>query len=56
MKTRGSRRGQGLVEYALLIGLMAIVALVALTFMGTTLTGTFYNGFALALQNVAAAS
>lgn len=31
--------GQGLAEYALILGLIAIVAIVALTFLGTQISG-----------------
>ena len=32
---RGSQRGQGLAEYALILGLIAVVSIVALLFMGS---------------------
>lgn len=35
--------GQGLVEYALIIGLIAIVAIVALTASGSSISGIFDN-------------
>lgn len=35
--------GQGLVEYALIIGLIAIVAIAALTSAGTSVGGMFNN-------------
>jgi len=34
------QRGQGLAEYALILGLVAIVAIVALIFLGTQVSGT----------------
>jgi Flp pilus assembly pilin Flp len=34
----GSARGQGLVEYVLILSLIAIVAMVALTFFGSQLS------------------
>ena len=33
--------GQGLVEYGLIIGLVAVVVIGALTLMGTSITGLF---------------
>jgi Flp pilus assembly pilin Flp len=33
--------GQGLAEYALILGLIAIVAVLALTFMGNQISGLF---------------
>lgn len=37
---RGDRdeKGQGLAEYALILGLIAVVAIAALVFMGTTIS------------------
>jgi Flp pilus assembly pilin Flp len=32
------QRGQGLAEYALILGLIAVVAIVALLFLGTTIS------------------
>ena len=47
MATRmeGARRskGQGLVEYALVIAVVAVIAVVGLTFLGTKLSATFSN-------------
>lgn len=37
------RKGQGMVEYALILVLVALVAAVALTNLGTTLATTFTN-------------
>ena len=37
---RRSEAGQGLAEYALMIGLVAVVAIVALMFMGNEISGT----------------
>ena len=34
-------KGQGLVEYALILVLIAIVVIVAMRALGTTVTGTF---------------
>ncbi len=36
-------RGQGLVEYALIIALLAIVVIVALNFLASGITGALYN-------------
>ncbi len=35
------QRGQGLAEYALILGLIAIVAIVALVFLGTTISSVY---------------
>lgn len=35
--------GQGLVEYALILGLIAVVVIVALTFMGPRIASVFNN-------------
>ena len=35
--TRDEERGQGLAEYALILGLIAIVAIAALIFLGATI-------------------
>ena len=46
MKAReasGSQRGQGLVEYALIIALIALVVIVALRFLGGTVGNTYNN-------------
>jgi pilus assembly protein Flp/PilA len=39
----GSERGASLVEYALLVGLIAIVCLVAIAFFGQSTSGRFSN-------------
>ena len=42
--TRGAgdeQRGQGLAEYALILGLIAIVAIVSLIFLGSSVSGLF---------------
>lgn len=36
-------KGQGMVEYALLIGLIAIVVIVALIFLGPQISNMFFN-------------
>jgi len=38
-----SESGQGLVEYALIIALLAIVVIVALNFLASGITGALYN-------------
>jgi Flp pilus assembly pilin Flp len=43
MNTVNSERGQGLVEYALIIVLLAIVSIVALNFLAGGITGALYN-------------
>ena len=37
---RRTQRGQGLAEYALILGLIAVAAIVALTFMGGQINAT----------------
>ena len=39
--TKTGQRGQGLAEYALILGLIAIVAIIALAFLGTSISGLF---------------
>ena len=39
----GDDRGQGLVEYALIIALVSVVALVSLSFLGTKANNTLSN-------------
>jgi pilus assembly protein Flp/PilA len=39
----GSEDGQGLAEYALILALIAIAVIVALSFLGSSITGTFEN-------------
>lgn len=41
MLSIASERGQGLVEYALIIALIALVVILALELFGTTLSNTF---------------
>ncbi len=38
----GSEDGQGLAEYALILGLIAIVAIVSMVFLGETIEGLFW--------------
>jgi len=37
------QRGQGMVEYALVIAVVAVIAIVGLRFLGTNLSSTFSN-------------
>jgi pilus assembly protein Flp/PilA len=39
----GNEEGQGLVEYALIIALVAIVCIVALTLLGNRVSNTYTN-------------
>jgi hypothetical protein len=53
--SRGSRQaelGQGLPEYALIIALIAIVAISALIFLGTTLSGYFTDPINLEIGQI----
>jgi pilus assembly protein Flp/PilA len=43
VKVQNRERGQGLVEYALIIALVAILLVVALTVLKTQLSGVFSN-------------
>ena len=45
--------GQDLIEYALLIGLIALVAVGAVTSVGTTLNNVFWNVISTGLANAA---
>jgi pilus assembly protein Flp/PilA len=38
-----TERGASMVEYALLIGLIAVVAVIAVSVLGTTISGLFTN-------------
>ena len=40
-RSADEQRGQGLAEYALILGLIAIVALISLVFLGTSVSGLF---------------
>lgn len=42
MNKTHKKSGQGLVEYALIIGLIALAAVIALTNLGTKITDGFY--------------
>ena len=44
----GQEEGQDLLEYGLLAALIAIVALGAVTALGNTITGVFWNAIAAA--------
>ncbi len=39
---QATQRGQGLAEYALILGLIAILAIVSLVFLGSTITDLFW--------------
>lgn len=43
MNPMNKQSGQGLVEYALIIVLLAIVLIVALNFLASGITGAMYN-------------
>jgi len=51
MKSIKNEKGQGMVEYALIIGLVAIVVVVALGLLGGSITDTF-NSIVDKLGNV----
>jgi len=40
LRIHDNDNGQGLAEYALILGLIAIVAIVALLFLGTSISGS----------------
>ena len=40
-RSADEQRGQGLAEYALILGLIAIVAIISLIFLGTSVSGLF---------------
>jgi Flp pilus assembly pilin Flp len=48
----GDATGQDLIEYALLVGLISIVAVAALTTVGTTIRDVFWQFIASALGSV----
>jgi pilus assembly protein Flp/PilA len=48
----GDEEGQGLAEYALILGLIAIVAIVALSFLGTSITDLVFTTIGDALNNI----
>lgn len=53
MKTqKKDRKGQGLVEYALIIALVALVCIVAMTAISGTLQDSFYTNIQTGLDNV----
>ena len=49
---RKAEKGQGLTEYALLMGLIAIAAVAALTMFGNTINDTFYSAITDALNGI----
>ena len=52
MKKNRKRAGQGLVEYALIIGLVAIVAIAALTTVSGTLKDFYFDTIPGALNSI----
>jgi pilus assembly protein Flp/PilA len=48
----GSEDGQGLAEYALILALIAIVAVLALVFLGSSISGTFEDIINEGFRNV----
>ncbi len=46
-----SKKGQGMVEYGLIIGIIAVILIAALTFLRAPLTGLFSNIAALITGN-----
>ncbi|MBQ3643365.1 MAG: Flp family type IVb pilin [Candidatus Riflebacteria bacterium] len=52
MQRKNKRSGQGLVEYALIIGLIAIVAVAALTSVSGTLKNFYFDTIPNALNQV----
>ena len=52
MKKRTRKSGQGLVEYALIIGLVAIVAIAALTSCSVTLKNFYFDTIPNALNQI----
>lgn len=52
MKKHNKKSGQGLVEYALIIGLIAIVAIAALSTCSTTLKDFYFDTIPNALNSI----
>ena len=52
MKKRTRKSGQGLVEYALIIGLVAIVAIATLSACSTTLKNFYFDTIPNALNTI----
>jgi pilus assembly protein Flp/PilA len=50
-RLRSREEGQAMVEYALILGLVSVVAITALTLIGTTVNG-IYEAIATALGTV----
>jgi pilus assembly protein Flp/PilA len=50
-RLRSREEGQAMVEYALILGLVSVVAIAALTLIGTTVNG-IYEAIATALGTV----
>ncbi len=49
-ETHRSEKGQDLAEYSMLIGLIALLVVVSLTIIGTSINDVF-NAIAVAIQN-----
>ncbi len=45
LRLRKQEHGQDIVEYAMLMALIAIMAMVAIGWLGSMITETMYNGF-----------
>jgi pilus assembly protein Flp/PilA len=55
IKTSKKQRGATMVEYAIMVALIAIVAIAAVKFLGQQVSGTFSNaGAAMSSQGVVA--
>lgn len=48
-RTRRDERGANLIEYTLLLALIAIVCIAAVTFLGNTMQNTYYSNFGSAI-------
>ena len=45
-------RGQGLVEYAMILAMIVIVVIVILTFLGTTVFNNYYSKIGSSMESV----
>ena len=48
----GDEKGQGLAEYALILGLIAVVAIIALVFLGDTISTLVFETIGQTLESV----